>query len=175
MGFAGANLTVAASHQQQNRGRSGQDGGQSNRASAQQKRKKGGPPFLSFRTRRPSWPIISSLKALFARRLFRPRAPIRSFVSLLGACLRESGATALMLARLYTSPPRRISGSSRKRLSAASELILLLLKCVVNGVEFHRHRGCTIFQQTATGFPRESIFLGVHFWVRIAVVVQIQH
>jgi hypothetical protein len=42
----------------------------------------------AIQTQRPSLPIISSLAALFARWLFHPRTPIRSFVSLLGACLR---------------------------------------------------------------------------------------
>src|SRR5207244_6517822 len=37
----------------------------------------------SITTRRPSLPIVSSLKALFAQWLFHPRTPVRSFVSLL--------------------------------------------------------------------------------------------
>ncbi len=65
---------------------------------------------FSIRTRRLSLPIISSLKALLARRLFHPRTPTRSFVSLLGACLLESGTTALVFARSIMSP-RRLAGS----------------------------------------------------------------
>ncbi len=48
---------------------------------------KGRRTFSPIQTQRPSLPIISSLKALLARRLFHPRTPIRSFVSLLGAAL----------------------------------------------------------------------------------------
>ena len=60
---------------------------------------KGAAHHFFIRTRRLSLPIISSLKALLARRLFHPRTPTRSFVSLLGACLLESGTTALVFAR----------------------------------------------------------------------------
>src|SRR5215471_5272847 len=66
----------------------------------------------SIRTRRLSLPIISSLKALLARRLFHPRTPTRSFVSLLTACLLELGSTALIFARFYVSPPGRIQPAS---------------------------------------------------------------
>jgi hypothetical protein len=44
-----------------------------------------------------------------------------------------------MLARFYTSPPRRISGISRKHPLLLPELILLLLACIVNGVELGTH------------------------------------
>jgi len=88
----------------------------------QEKIEKDGPPS-SIRTRRPSLPIISSLKAPLARRLFHPRTAIWAFVSLLGACLLESGVTALILARFYnvTSEPHpTCKRLRRKHLSAAS-------------------------------------------------------
>ena len=78
---------------------------------AREKLNKGGSPF-PIRTRRPSLPIISSLKALFARWPFHPRTPVRSFVSLLTTCLQELGTTALIFVRFYVSPPGRIQPAS---------------------------------------------------------------
>src|SRR5437879_7555910 len=87
----------------------------------------------SIRTRRLSLPIISSLAALSARWPFHPRTPLRSFVSLLGACLWESGEAALMLARFYTSPPCRTSGATtREAFLLLPEMILRLSWRVVN-------------------------------------------
>jgi hypothetical protein len=46
--------------------------------------KKGGPPLIPFKTRKPSLPI-SRLAAFLARRRFHPRTPIWSFVGLLAS------------------------------------------------------------------------------------------
>jgi len=84
------------------------------------KRYKRAARLFSIRTRKPSLPIVSSLAALSARRLFHPRTPIRSFVSLVTACLQELGATALMLARLDTSPPAATAANNSGSIPSAS-------------------------------------------------------
>jgi len=50
-------------------------------------------------------PIISPRMSALRVVAIDPRSPIRSFVTLLAACPLESGATALILARFYMSPP----------------------------------------------------------------------
>jgi hypothetical protein len=72
--------------------------------------KKGSSPTFSIRTRRPSLPIISSLKALLARRLFHPRTPIR-FVRQSSWCLpSEIRYNRPPLCQVDMSP-RRLAGS----------------------------------------------------------------
>jgi len=63
-----------------------------------------------------SLPIISPRKSALRVVAIHPRSPIRSFVTLLAACPLELGATALILARFYMSPPAR----SKLRLALGS-------------------------------------------------------
>jgi hypothetical protein len=88
--------------------------------------------LISIQTQNPSLPIISSLEALLARRLFHPRTPIRSVVSLLDARLLESGATALVFARFYNVTSRRQAAFGRKHPLCFPKMSLRLFCGVVN-------------------------------------------
>jgi len=93
------------------------------RQKSEEKLKKGGSPIFH----QDSKTIVADHQQLksaigAAATSFRAR-PIWSFVSLLTACLLESGATALIFARFYVSPPCRIqpaSGFAGSNPSAAS-------------------------------------------------------
>src|SRR5439155_19138550 len=81
-------------------------------AESERKLKKGGSPIFH----QDSKTIVADHQQLksaigAAATSFRAR-PIWSFVSLLTACLLESGATALIFARFYVSPPCRIQPAS---------------------------------------------------------------
>jgi len=82
-----------------------------------------------------SLPIISPRMSALRVVAIHPRSPIRSFITLLAACPLESGATALILARLYMSPPA--SSNCERPLAQEAyrllpESILLLHFGVVN-------------------------------------------
>jgi len=119
---------------------------------------KGRPTYFPIGTRRPALPIISSLKALSARRLFHPRTPVRSFVSLLGACPRESGAAALVLARLYSVTPGRFNCKAawQEASHLLPEMILRLRWTVVNAKKVAEVRSSN--QTSSGGAVLESPF-----------------
>jgi hypothetical protein len=90
---------------------------------------KGRLTYFPIQTQRPSLPIISSLAALFARWLFHPRTPIRSFVSLLGACHGNWVQPPLVVARFYLStslPHPTASGPQLGNTLMLPEMILRL-------------------------------------------------